>query len=271
MIPWGELNWRAARVTAGTQCYKLLDNVILKAYLVAGETLKAKGASAMGLGRTRTVAYIRVSTDKQADKGVSLEAQEAKVRAYAGLYDLDLVDVIVDAGASAKTLERPCLQKALGMLRKGEAEALLVVKLDRLTRSVRDLGNLLERDFKRAALLSVSEQIDTRTSAGRLVLNVLASVAQWEREAIGERTSAALQHKASRGEFIGGDAPFGYFVREGRLESHEPEQAIIREARALRTSGLPLRTVAARLDDQGHRSRSGRAFAPVQIARMMAA
>ncbi len=120
---------------------------------------------------TRTVAYLRVSTDKQAEHGVSLAAQEEKVRAYASLYDLDLVDVVVDAGASAKTLDREGLNRALAMLDGGDADALLVVKLDRLTRSVRDLGDLVERYFAndRAALLSVSEQIDTRSAYRRVI------------------------------------------------------------------------------------------------------
>ena len=134
---------------------------------------------------TRTVAYLRVSTDHQADRGVSLEAQRAKVEAYASLYDLELVAVEVDAGASAKSLSgRPALSRALSMLEAGEADALLVVKLDRLTRSVRDLGALLDT-FQAGGweLMSVSEQVDTRTAAGRLVLNVLASIFQWEREA----------------------------------------------------------------------------------------
>lgn len=91
--------------------------------------------------RTRTIAYLRVSTDKQADRGASLDAQRVKAAAYAQLYDLELVDTIVDAGESAKSLERPGLKRALTMLKAGEAEALLVVKLDRLTRSVVDLGN----------------------------------------------------------------------------------------------------------------------------------
>lgn len=223
---------------------------------------------------TRAVAYLRVSTDKQADKGVSLEAQRAKVEAYAALYDVELVEVIVDAGVSAKSLERPGLDCALGMLKTGHADALLVVKLDRLTRSVRDLGELVERYFAagKAALLSVGEQIDTRSAAGRLVLNVLASVSQWEREAIGERTAAAMQHKAAAGEFTGGEAPYGYRVAEGgTLAALEGEQAVIVQARALRSAGLSLRAVAAELDRQGLRARSGRAFAAVQIARMVAA
>jgi site-specific DNA recombinase len=150
---------------------------------------------------------------------------------------------------------------------------LLVVKLDRLTRSVRDLGTLVERYFAtgKAALLSVSEQIDTRSAAGRLVLNVLASVSQWEREAIGERTAAAMQHKASCGEYTGGEAPYGFRLVDGRLDVVEGEQAIIAEARRLRREGLSLRAVASALDARGRRSRTGRAFAPVQVQRMVAA
>ena len=222
---------------------------------------------------TRTIAYLRVSTDKQADKGVSLDAQRAKVAAYAELYDLELCEVIVDAGESAKSLERPGLQRALAMLKKGEAEALLVVKLDRLTRSVRDLGELVERYFTpgKAALLSVGEQIDTRSAGGRLVLNVLASVSQWEREAIGERTATAMQHKAGCGEYTGGVLPFGYrLAADGEhVEELLAEQAVLAAARELRASGLSLRAVAAELARLGHNGRTGRPFGPKQVRAMV--
>lgn len=122
------------------------------------------------------------------------------------------------------------------------------------------------------ALLSVSEQVDTRTAAGRLVLHVLGAVSQWEREAIGERTSAALRHMADQGAYIGGAVPFGYRLGpDGRLTEHADEQAVIREAHALRAEGLSLRAVAARLHVGGFRTRSGRTFAPVQVARMLTA
>jgi site-specific DNA recombinase len=144
--------------------------------------------------RPRVVAYVRVSTEQQAEQGLSLDAQQAKLTAYALLYDLDLVAVEVDAGVRAKTLQRPALQRALGALKAGQAKALLVVKLDRLTRSVKDLGVLVETYFLAGtwSLMSVSEQIDTRTAAGRMVLNTLAAVSQWEPEAIGERTAQAM-------------------------------------------------------------------------------
>ncbi len=224
--------------------------------------------------RTRTLAYVRVSLEKQADRGVSLEAQRAKVAAYAELYDLDVVEVIVDAGVSAKTLDRPGLTRALDMLRKGEADALLVVKLDRLTRSVRDLGDLVARYFApgKAALLSVGEQIDTRSAAGRLVLNVLASVSQWEREAIGERTATAMQHKAASGEYTGGVPPYGFRVADDgvHLVEVEAEQAVLSEARRLRSAGLSLRAVARELDARGLRSRVDRPFSAAQIRGMVA-
>ena len=224
--------------------------------------------------RTRTVAYLRVSTDKQADRGVSLDAQRAKVAAYAELYDLDLVEVIVDAGESAKSLDRPGLQRALATLKRGEAEALLVVKLDRLTRSVVDLGTLVDRYFApgKAALLSVGEQIDTRSAAGRLILNVLAAVSQWEREAVGERTATAMQHKASQGEYTGGQPPFGRRIGAdgARLEPDAREEEARATARLLRSRGLSLREVGRELERRGMRSRTGRGFAPVQVARMVA-
>lgn len=221
---------------------------------------------------TKAVAYIRVSTDKQADAGQSLEAQKAKVEAYANLYDLELVEVVIDAGASAKSLSRPGLVRALAMLKSGEAEALLVVKLDRLTRSVRDLGELVERYFAsgKAALLSVSEQIDTRSAGGRLVLNVLASVSQWEREAIGERTAAVMQFKAAAGEYTGGQAPYGFRVEAGELVTVAGEQAVLAAAREARASGLSLRAIARTLSARGFMTRAGKSFAAVQVARLVA-
>ena len=223
---------------------------------------------------TRTIVYCRVSLDKQAEKGVSLDAQQAKAKAYAELYDLEVVEVVIDAGVSAKTLARPGLERALGMLKAGKADALLVVKLDRLTRSVADLGKLVASYFApgRAALLSVGEQIDTRSAGGRLVLNVLASVSQWEREATGERTSAAMQHKAAQGEYTGGDAPYGFRVATDghRLDPFPKEQALVDEARRLHMSGLSLRAVARELGALGFHTRKGRSFEPVQVQRLLA-
>jgi site-specific DNA recombinase len=133
----------------------------------------------------------------QAQEGISLEAQRAKLQAYCMVQDLTLIEVIADEGQSAKTLERPGLRRALGMLDRHEVDGIIIPKLDRLTRSVKDLAELCDRYFREGKpwhLLSVSDAIDTRSAGGMLVLNVLMSVAQWEREVIGERTREGLRH-----------------------------------------------------------------------------
>lgn len=217
----------------------------------------------------KTVAYIRVSTEKQE---ISPEAQRAKIEAYAALYELELVEVIVET-QSAKSLDRPGLQRALAMLKNGTATALLVVKLDRLTRSVVDLGRLLEEHFAsgKCALLSVSEQIDTRTAGGRMLLNILATISQWEREVIGERTKAALAHKAANGERVSRHAPYGYrLAADGvKLELEVREQAMLTLAKQLRASGKSLRAIAEDLKAAGYASRNGNPFAAQQIECML--
>jgi DNA invertase Pin-like site-specific DNA recombinase len=208
-----------------------------------------------------------------AEHGWSLDAQRAKLEAYAALYELQIVETVVDS-QSAKNLDRSGLQRALDMLRKGEADALLVVKLDRLTRSVRDLGALIESHFgpNGAALMSLSENIDTRSAGGRLVLNVLASVSQWEREAIGERTSAAMQHMRAEGRYTGGLARYGWAAGDdGTLQPVAAEQEVIARIQAAHGSGVSLRGIVEDLEAAGVVSRSGKPLHLTQIVRILRA
>jgi DNA invertase Pin-like site-specific DNA recombinase len=221
------------------------------------------------------IGYIRVSTTQQADDGHSLDAQRAKIEAYCDLYEIDLVDTFADEGASGKTLERDGLQAALDAVEDGTADAVVVVKLDRLTRSVADLNVLLERYFaegKAASLVSVSEQINTDTAAGRLVLNVLMSVSQWEREVISERTSEALQHMKAEGKRTG-SIPYGYRLGPDgvHLVEDEAEQEIVDAVVTYREGGLSYRKIAARLADRGFTNRKGRRFNPATIGRILKA
>ena len=209
----------------------------------------------------RVILYARVSTADQSDHGVSLDAQQVKLEAYARLYDLIVVETIVEAGESAKSLNRPGLQRALNMLRTGKADGLAVVKLDRLTRSVADWQELIDNYFGEKAgkqLFSVSDSIDTRTAAGRLVLNVLLSVAQWERETVGERTRDALRHKIRNGERCG-KVRFGYNLAEDgkTLQPNPIEQRAIDLMIALRASGSTLRKIAAALTARGILTKEG--------------
>ena len=147
------------------------------------------------------VGYTRVSTEEQARDGVSLGAQEDKIHAYAVVKDWTLTELIRDAGHSAKSLKRPGMARLLALVETEQVDVVMVYKLDRLTRSVVDLGKLMDLfKRKRVDLVSLQESLDATTATGELMMNLLASVSQWERKVIGERTSDALQHLKAQGK-----------------------------------------------------------------------
>lgn len=206
----------------------------------------------------KAVGYIRVSTNEQASQGVSLDNQRAKIQAYAICKDLELIEVVEDAGRSAKNLSRDGIQRVLELVKSKQIDAVIIYKLDRITRSVKDLGTIIET-FQKANvdLMSVQDSIDTSTAAGRLVLNVMASVSQWEREAIGERTSEALQHKKANNK-VYGEVPYG-FRREGdNLIKNDKEQENIRLMQSLKSKGFSYRAIARQLEQDGILTKKGK-------------
>jgi site-specific DNA recombinase len=234
-------------------------------------------ARSVGRG-TRVVGYCRVSTEEQAQEGVSLDAQREKLEQYAKLYNYELVDVLVDAGLSGKSLERPALQKALKFLRDKVVDGLLVVKLDRLTRRVSDLARLLDDYFKTGDvhLLSVNEQLDTHSAAGRLLVHILASVAEWERETIAERIRDAMNHLKKKGVKLGAEA-FGWM----RVEDVDDEgRRIIRNVQEeidtvdriveLRAEGKSYREIAVVLEKENRPTKRGGVWQAQTIANICA-
>jgi site-specific DNA recombinase len=219
----------------------------------------------------KAIGYVRVSTDQQADRGVSLQAQTERVRAMATVQGAELVDIEVDGGESAKSMKRPGLQRILAMVEAGAVQAVIVAKLDRLTRSVKDMCSLLELFEKRkVALISVAESLDTGSAAGRLVITIMGAVSQWEREAIGERTREALRHKGSKRERVGN---IGYGLRlaaDGvHVEECPLEQAALAEIRRLRNEGRSMRGIAMALNTRGYRTRRGSDWRLESVARVL--
>jgi site-specific DNA recombinase len=217
------------------------------------------------------VGYVRVSTDKQADRGVSLDAQAEKIRAMAVVHNAALIDIIVDGGESAKSLNRPGMARLLALVDAGEVQTVIIAKLDRLTRSVKDLCTLLERLERRSvALISVAESLDTGSAAGRLVLNIMTAVSQWEREAIGERTRDALCHKRIQGERVG-NIPFGSRLADDgqHLEPDPAEQAALAEIRRLRNEGATMRAIAATLNHKAYQTRRATPWRLESVARVL--
>jgi site-specific DNA recombinase len=209
--------------------------------------------------------YVRVSTEDQASNGVSMAAQEERLKAYCTARDWHVHKVYVDDGASAKTLDRPALTRLMEDARARKFEAVCIYKLDRLTRSVRDLGTLLEFFDKRdLGLVSLSESFDATTAAGRLMMNLLGSVSQWEREIIGERTSAALKYKRNHLK-VYGEVPFGFKRIGDRLEPLERELGGVRRIYGLRRDGLTLRAIADTLNRDRIRTKKGKRWAAEQV------
>ena len=213
--------------------------------------------SSIELSKKRVVGYVRVSTESQAESGLSVEAQTQKLISYCDLYDLKLVKIITDAGYSAKNLKRPGIEELYRLVADGEVDGVVVSKLDRLTRSMRDLHMLLEGLFNTIDLHSVSEKVDTNSASGRLVLNVLMSVAEWEREAISERTKVALKVKSDRGDPLG-RAPYGKRWEEGALVDNPEELEVIKQIHELRAQGFSYRAIQHELKSRGVKNRFGR-------------
>lgn len=158
-------------------------------------------------GMTTMIGYLRVSTEEQAASGLGLEAQRETIERYADSHGWGIV-WHVDEGLSAKSLDRPQLQDALTRLhvtpKRRDVHGIVVAKLDRLSRSVHDFSGILKlASTRKWAVVAIDLGVDTSTPTGKLVANVMMSVAEWEREVIGERTSAAMQAAKRQGRHMG--------------------------------------------------------------------
>lgn len=205
----------------------------------------------------QAIGYVRVSTADQATEGVSLAAQGERIAAYCVAHEWELTAVYIDAGESAKSLDRAGLHAALEAVESGDV--LIALKLDRLTRSVVDFYELAERcEAAGVRLAAVQESLDTGTASGRMVTSILASLSQFEREQISERTAAALAYKKAQGEHIG-RVPFGFRVgTDGRLQENAGELATIQRLKRWRRRGASFREIARRLEAQGVESRGAK-------------
>jgi DNA invertase Pin-like site-specific DNA recombinase len=150
------------------------------------------------------IGYTRVSTDEQASSGAGLAAQRAAILAEAERRDWKLVEIIEDAGYSARDLHRPGVQTALEALREKRADTLVVAKLDRLSRSILDFAGLMDRaTHEHWALVALDLGVDTTSPAGEAMANVMATFAQFERRLIAQRTKEALAQKRAAGVRLG--------------------------------------------------------------------
>jgi len=186
----------------------------------------------------RVFAYMRVSTEEQGDSRAGLEAQEAAVMVEVERRGWTLTETFTDVASGKSLRKRDRLGDALRGMAAGDADALVVAKLDRLSRSVLDFARIMETAADEGwSLVVIDLGVDTTTPNGELVANIMISMAQWERRIIGERTKSALAAVKARGTHV------------GRKSGVDVET--IRLIRILRDSGRSWQQIADALTSNG--------------------
>src|SRR5216683_1233011 len=216
----------------------------------------------------RVATYTRISTDEE-HQPFSLEAQAQRLGSYIQSQDSwQLVHRFTDQ-MSGSTLDRPGLQQAFAYARAKRYDMLLVYRVDRLSRSVRGLAQILEDlDHAGVSFRSATEPFDTGTAAGRMMVQMLGVFAEFERATLIDRVIAGMERKAARGEWLGGHAPYGYRLNRDTalLEPNEAEAPVARLIFDLYAKKhLGARGVASYLSRHGHRSRPGHLWSHVGV------
>jgi DNA invertase Pin-like site-specific DNA recombinase len=212
----------------------------------------------------KALAYIRVSTTKQE---LSPELQLDRIQKYCVLNNLDLVEVITESVSAKIALsKRPEGSKIRAMV-KTNISHIVSLKLDRLFRNAGDALVTTEEWNKVGIELHLVDQpiFNTGGSMGRFVLTMFAGFAELERSMISERTIAALDHKRSKGEYTGGNVPYGSIVRDGRLAPDSIEQAVLDRLRIMRTQGMGYARCATELNAEGIKSKTGKQWHPFAV------
>ena len=209
------------------------------------------------------IGYSRVSTNDQQN---SAEAQEKRIRAYAAMKGIELDEVVVDLGEFSGDLDRPGITRVLELVNAGKATSVIVTKVDRISRSLSDLCNLVELFKKKHVdFVSVEENIDPYTPMGEFFINMMGSVAQLERKLIGARTAAGLKNIKEQGYAVG-SAPYGWSLvkrteEEKKAKLHtklvpnQCEQEVIAIVTEMRDRCVTLGRIAERLNAEGYRTR----------------
>lgn len=214
----------------------------------------------------RLIPVVRVSTRDQADNGVSLDAQADRLHKWAELNGYEWTEPVELPGIGGTSNKaRLIVVDAMKRLRPHSGDALAAYSLSRLSRSTRNLMDIADQLHKMGCnLVSLTESLDTGTATGKLVFRILSVLAEFERDIISERTTAALAHKRQNGEKTGGRVPYGYDDVEGRLVGNPQEQDVILSIKTL-ADGCSLREICGWLEDHKVKPKIGNHWSPNTI------
>jgi DNA invertase Pin-like site-specific DNA recombinase len=223
----------------------------------------------------KIVGYIRVSTDRQAERGLGLDVQERSVRSWARANGHRVVAVYRDEGVSGMLAERDGLADALDAVRTGRAGAVVVPRLDRLARDLVVQETLLAEVWRLGGEVfsTAGGEGDLRDDpddpSRKLVRQVLGAIAEYERDMIALRLRAGRKRKAERGGYAHGSPPYGWRGSGGRLVKVPAEQKALARMLSLRDEGCSTRQVAATLAAEGWPTKRGGAWSSPVVARIL--
>ena len=223
----------------------------------------------------RCAVYCRVSTDERLDQSFnSLDAQKEAGLAYITSQRAEgwiaVSDDYIDPGFSGGTVERPALKRLMSDIEAGKINIVVVYKIDRLTRNLTDFSKLIEV-FERhnVSFVSVTQQFNTTTSMGRLMLNILLSFAQFEREVTGERIRDKIAASKAKGMWMGGHQPLGYRVEQRRLLVVETEAALVKRLFNDFVTTRSTTDMVRQLAAEGKTNKAGKSFSKQMLYHML--
>ena len=226
----------------------------------------------------RYIGYVRVSTPDQVKEGVSLDAQRDRIEAWCTAQDYELIGIEMDEGISGAKPpgfgknQRAGLQSAIIALQNGEADGLIVYKLDRLSRKLKFMLEIAETFDKEGwTLVSVSESLDTKSANGRFFFKMLAAMAEWEREILSERVTEGMAKVKRNGGRVGRHATYGYRLADGVQVKSPEEQEILTWILMLNSIDFeesPLE-ISRQLNRRGYRTRSNHRWATRDVKRVL--
>ena len=236
------------------------------AILLAPKKLHKGGIIMVKNNVLRVVIYARVSTREQQRTGFSLEGQEEELRDYAERKGYEVVDVYIDGGYSGKDFERPEIQRLFRDMENHKFDAVLVWKVDRISRKNRDVLMLIDNDLhpRNMKLLVSTCDIDSSTSNGHMFISLLGAFAEYERALIIDRVSSGMKKRAKSGKWNGG-VILGYDNIDKRLVINSEESAIVKQIFELRARGLGYKSITNILNKEGKKPKKNNVFSITAI------